>query len=236
MIKKTLILITAIFLTPVLTLSKFQVNAQGENYLKVKSSLTYIYSDQNFTEPIFAVPKGFFVKVEQKLSSAIKISYGLGEYPTIYGFMKESELSSVSTIPENPFAIIKVSTDKSDVLFNDFSLNHPYFNVPKNEILYYYGEIEKGESVLCYVYYNKKLGYIDKNSLNPFSLPSQENNAPTFGGETLEEEFLPTSQNPLGEKLQILIIVGISIVTISVVYFLFKPTKNKTDEEDGEFN
>ena len=120
-------------------------------------------------------------------------------------------------------------------MFNDIALKNPYFNVNKNEILYYYGDAVYGDIVLCYVYYGNKLGYIDKTCLNPFTVaPNQD---PVYS-ETPESDKptetpnLNTNQKiNLGENLQIIIIVGISIVSISVVYFLFKPQKFKTSEE-----
>ena len=121
-------------------------------------------------------------------------------------------------------------------MFNDLKLVTPYFNVPKNEILYYYGEIKSGDKIMCFVYYAKKLGYIDKTSLNPFSITpnpdailetDKNENLPTDNGEEN-----PSKINPFGEHIQVVIIVGISIISISVVYFLFKPSKHKTEEEN----
>ncbi len=211
--------------------------AETENYARVLSSEVYIYQDLNFQEPLFIVPYGYYLKVEQVNNDSVKVSYGSGDYPTIFGYVRKSELSFVDYTPSTPYAVIKVSTDVNDVLFNDSQLKHPYFNVFKNEIMYCYGEIDSGDLVLCYVYYNKKLGYIDKSSLNPYTitnnpdpLPSDEEEKPNE-----EETFKPLVSSSLGERLQIVIIVAISIVTISVVYFLFKPTKNHTEEEQNEF-
>lgn len=208
------------------------VSASSENYARVLQENVFIYQDANFNEPLFAIPYGYYVKIESN-EGALKVSYGDGDYPKIFGYVKEEEISKVDYAPSSPFTVIKVSTDISDILFNDLELKTPYFNVPKNEILYYYGEIEKGDRILCYVYYNKKLGYVDKSSLNSFSIPTNPDKLPTQEQpETpIEEESVSTTVNPFGEHIQVAIIVGISIVAISVVYFLFKPSKHRTEEE-----
>ena len=104
--------------------------------------------------------------------------------------------------------------------------------------MYYYGDLKVEDNLLCYVYYSKKLGYVDKTCLNPFSVtpnqdPIESEQAPPTT-ETETEQEINVSTSSLGENLQLIIIIGISVVSISVVYFLFKPSKNKTSEEQNE--
>lgn len=232
-------LLTIMFIYP----SNNKVLAQSSQYMRVLSDGAIIYSDGDLNEPMFEIPKTYYVKVESKISSTVKVSYGDGskDCPVIIGYMNEADLSPALIEPTAPFSIIKVSTDTSDILFNDVELKTPYFNLPKNEIMYYYGEIESGDKVLCYVYYSKKLGYVDKTCLNPFSV------TPNPDPIEIEEETPPTDQStnneqptvstfPLGENLQLIIIIGISVVSISVVYFLFKPQKNRVSDEQNEFS
>ena len=236
-------LITALISTVLIYPKNHKVLAEPSQYMRVLSSGAIIYSDQNLKDPMFEIPKTYYVKIESKTSTSIKVSYGDGskDCPVIIGYMKESDLTTSSTEPTLPFAIIKVSTDTSDILFNDVELKTPYFNLPKNEVIYYYGEIEYNDHVLCYVYYSKKLGYVDKTCLNPFSItPNQD---PIEGEDiTVEEKDPESTNNPsssslkLGENLQVIIIIGISVVSISVVYFLFKPQKNRAGEEQNEFS
>ncbi len=236
--KTILIIFSCIILCFATVLPKKLALAETENYARVLQDGVYIYQDASFQEPLFSIPFGYYLKVENSNSGAVKVSYGNGNYPTIYGYARESELTFVDYVPTTPYSVIKVSTDVNDVLFNDITLQTPYFNVPKNEILYYYGEIDNGDNILCYVYYFKKLGFIDKTSLNPFTIPDNQDPMPSDGETSSPTDEKPTftASSALGERLQIVIIVAISIVTISVVYFLFKPTKNKTEEEQNEFS
>ena len=181
--------------------------------------------------------------MESRLGNSVKVSYGDGskDCPVIIGYMDISLLTEIDYEPTSPFFIIKISTDVSDILFNDVELKTPYFNVPKNEVMYYLGEINSGDKVLCYVYYSKKLGYVDKTCFNPFTITPNPDKVedelpknPTVNEENNNGDSAPTLH--LGENLQLLIIIGISVVSISVVYFLFKPQKNKTGDEQNEFS
>lgn len=217
------------------------VHANENEYMRVLTDTAYVYADYDLTEKLFAIPNSYYVKIESRSSSSARVTYGDGVgCPVIMGYMNLADLTEPIVTPEKPFNVIKVSTDKSDILFNDLELERPYFNVPSGEIMHYFGEIKSSDKTLCYVYYNKKLGYVDKECLNPFNIPPNQDpleeltpppeTAPEVDGENVTEV-----DGTLGENLQVLIIVGISIVCISVVYFLFKPTKNKIAEETKEF-
>lgn len=226
-----------IFITP-----KTIVLAKNTDYLRVLSSGAVMYLDSDLSEPMFEVPKTYYVKVESRLGDTVKVSYGDGskDCPVIIGYMPLSSLTEIDYEPTSPFFIIKVSTDTSDILFNDVELKNPYFNIPKNEVMYYFGEIKSGDRILCYVYYSKKLGYVDKTCLNPFSITPNPDEVVLDTPPTVEQPSTDTKQPSktlqLGENLQLLIIIGISVVSISVVYFLFKPQKNKTGDEQNEFS
>ncbi len=244
MIKFTKLLISVTL--PIYILISFikisPVNAESENYARILTTDAVVYQDANLQDPIFTLPYSYYVKIENYASTSIKISFGLsdGVYPQIIGYVNADKITPVDYVPIRPYPQVKISTDVSDVLFNDFEQKKPYFNVPKDEVMYYYGEIKNQDITLCFVYYLKKLGYVDKSSINPFSVPLHpdeikiETQGGANDGENLETK--PTPSNAIGENLQVIIIVSISIVSISVVYFLFKPSKNKTNEEQNEFS
>lgn len=241
-IKKLFIAVALPFYIFLSSMPIVRVKASTDTYARILCNDLIIYQDANLTQPIFALPYSYYVKVETQNATSIKISFGNsdGACPQIIGYVSLNKLTFVDYVPINPYPQIKVSTDVSDVLFNDFEQKNPYFNVPMNEVMYYYGEINNQDQTLCYVYYFKKLGYIDKSSLNPFSVSPHpdkiiiEEDEGANDGEN--ENDSPTPSNAIGENLQIVIIIGISIISISVVYFLFKPSKNKVSDEQNEFS
>ncbi len=239
LIKQALSLAVIIYIVWSITLTT--VLADNSEYMRVVKDGVLIYADSDLSEPLFEIPKTYYVKIENRLGAVVKISYGDGskDCPVIIGYVNQSDLSLITTEPTSPFFIIKVSTDTSDILFNDVELKNPYFNLPKNEIMYYYGDVNINDKVLCYVYYNKKLGYVDKTCLNPFSVTPNPDPLEESTPSTPEQSPSISEDNKVtfqpGENLQLIIIVGISVVSISVVYFLFKPQKNKTADEQNEF-
>lgn len=216
--------------------------AEQEKYLRVLSENVYLYENADFTEKIFIIPYSYYVKVEGEFGEAVKVSYGEqnGEYPTVKGYVKKDEVKEVDYIPTLPFAVTKVSTNFQDVLFGDNTLLRAYFNVPKNSVLYLYGDISVKEKPYVYVYAENKLGYLDKESLNsyfiklnPDKIESEETYEEPTETENQKQKF--TTSKLSYETLQVVIIVGISVVCISVVYALFKPTKHKNEFKNEEF-
>ncbi len=244
--KKFTVITIYIFFINLILISSLNFKPQNAyantyEYFRVLVNDAYIYQDALCTQKIFEIPKTYYVKAESYNKEYARVSFGYDNngYPVIMGYMKVSELSLVNTTPSNPYSIIKVSTALSDILFNDADLKNAYFNVPNNTFMTYYGNfnLDNG-STLCYVYCNNKLGYIDLNSLNPFSVPENSDPLPkeepdTEVDGTLENTVTPPSSLK-GEGLQIIIIVGISIICISIVYTLFKPTKNKVYKREPD--
>ena len=225
-----------------LNLGLNNATASNVEYLRVLNENAYIYENSNLTTKIFKVPYGYFVKVENVSSNYVRVTYGEdnADYPVIMGYMQVSDLTAVSNPPTKPYSVIKVTTASSDILFNDLNMKKAYFNVPIDTFMYYYGECVTETATLSYVYCNNKLGYIDTSCLNPFIVPDSPDeiilNAPSVDtNETPKdtETNKDTETAVIGENLQIIIIVGISVISVSVVYFLFKPAKQK-DEFDDE--
>ena len=212
------------------------VYAETTPYLRVLTDNAYLYSDQNLERKIFKIPYGYFVKAENIGSECVRVTYGNddGEYPVIMGYMNPTELTAINFEPTKPYAVIKVSTSSADILFNDYELKKAYFNVPEDTFMYLYGEFYTENTNLAYVYCKNKLGYIDSSCLNPYVIPNSPDEIVTI---TPTPENTPNTNidnnetsNGLGENLQIIIIVGISVISVSVVYFLFKPAKSKETE------
>ena len=238
--KYVALLFTAVIFIFNTQIINFTASAKSERYLRVVEKNVYMYSDSTFTNKIFEIPYSYYVKVESVQNNVVKASYGPEgeEFPLIIGYLKYEELLEVDYLPINPYSTIKVSAYCSDVLFNDANLKKAYFNVTENTFMIYYGKFIKDNGAeISYVYCNNKLGYFDLNSLNPFSIPNHQNPI---------EELNPTVDEPINddidkseisslpaENLQVIIIIGLSIICIAIVYALFKPPKQKQLDGDN---
>ena len=240
-LSRTIFLLFIYNLIIISTLKVGDVIAKSEIFMRVLQDDVYIYSDSACTQKLFEVPKTYYLRIDGNGGEIARVSYGddAGEYPVIMGYAKISELTPCDYQPVKPFAITKIATTYQDVLFNDNALTCPYFNVPTDSVMIYYGEYNQRENQsLIFVYYNNKLGYFDKSSVSNFLIPDNkdpiEEDEPTV--DIIEPDNNLVEQNKLsGESLQIIIIVGLSVISISIVYALFKPTKNKTQSKNNEF-
>lgn len=237
--KKLLILLFSICISGLINLTPaYTVKANLETYMRVLTYDAYIYSDNNFKSKLFEIPYGYYVKVENVNGNTVRVTYGDNNenYPVIMGYCKKEELTEVTYTPNKPFTVIKVSTSISDVLFNDPNLTKAYFNVPENTFMYYYGEYKaQNGNNICYVYCNNKLGYFDQTCLNPFTVPKNPDEI-EIPDNNEDKEQSPQEENKKpstlpAESLQIIIIVGLSVISISIVYYLFKPSKQKAEKE-----
>ncbi len=215
-----------------------KVNASTSEYMRVLTSNAYIYQDDTFQTKLFIIPYGYFVYLLEDYGDYRKVSYGSNtdNCPIIIGYMKNVDLTQYLLVPTKPYSIFTVTTNYSDILFNDYDRTTPYFNIPKNSNMIYIGEYinQKNES-LAYVYYNSKLGYVDKKAIKSFTVPvSPDKIEPDVDVNENDEENQSNPSFIKNESLQIIIIVGISIISISVVYFLFKPTKNKVERSSDK--
>lgn len=217
--------------------------ASSSEYMRVLTNDAYIYQDDTFQTKLFIIPYGYFVYLIEEYGDYCKVSYGStsDNCPVIFGYMKIENLTPYYQEPIKPYSIFTITCSQSDILFNDYDKQTPYFNLPKNSTLIYLGEyINQNNESMLYVYYNSKLGYVDKNSIKSFSVPTSPDKIETpKQDEEIENDTNLNNEFLKNESLQIIIIVGISIISISVVYFLFKPTKNKVEHENGipyEFN
>ncbi len=238
--RKLLFFIYTLLITlTLLFLPSSQASANKEVFMRVLEKDVYIYSDNTLSNKLFEIPYSYYVKIESVQGDTARVLYGKDNesYPVIMGYCRVSELSEVSITPLNPYSVIKVSTMYSDVLFNDYNFTKAYFNVPENTFMIYYGSCKTSlGTTVSYVYCNNKLGYYDVNSLNPFSVPENTDEIykpPTNEGEeeSPKEENEKPSSLP-AESLQIIIILGLSIISISIVYYLFKPTSKKVEPQE----
>lgn len=220
------------------------VYANSQKFMRVLSENVYLYADNACTQKLFEIPKTYYLKIEGENGEFARVSYGNdnGVYPVIMGYAKISELTACDYIPLKPFAVTKVATCVQDILFNDSNKKHAFFNVPIDSVMVFYGEyLTPDGSELIFVYYQNKLGYLDKSSVNAYAIP--DNQDPIQNEQTPSDE--PPSENQeqgenltstlAPENLQIIIIVGLSVISISIVYALFRPTRNKLSKKQNEY-
>ena len=77
------------------------------------------------------------------------------------------------------------------------------------------------------------MGYLQSSAVYDFivpSLPIEESPSESVIKEISTPEDQPV-KNGLGNSLQLVIIIAVSVIAISVVYLLFKPSPSKVSDE-----
>ncbi|MBR1867946.1 MAG: hypothetical protein IJ800_05140 [Clostridia bacterium] len=232
------LLIFSIFFSPVIT-----VKAEEANYSRILSKDVVLYMDEALSSPWFTLPYSYYVKVLSVGGISAKVEYK-GESPlkpSVKGYLPITALNIVETPPSAPYPASSFTVNQTCLMYKDSNFAYAE-TVTENSVIEYYGELKRpGGENFIYGYVtlttgDKYIGYISQNALVNFALPTLPVEIPK--PETSESESVSSTEkeevktdNSLGENLQIIIIVAISVVAISIVYLLFRPTSDRAKDE-----
>jgi len=219
----------------------FGLNAAADSdvkYSRILNETTAFYDESK--EILFYLPYSYYVKVISVGSTYTSVSYqgGNGIIPVIEGYIKTENLNIVKVTPSNPYPDTTVMTKSADTLFSDSDLSLPKTIISSKSSAYYYGKkTDTSGEDLIYVYCNKYIGYMRKSAFGTFTLALNSDPIETDSGNSeSDKESESVVKNTLGDSLQIFIIVGISVIAISIVYLLFRPSGKVKDEVISKYN
>ena len=187
------------------------------------------------------MPKGYYVKVVSVNSSSAKVEYKSDNpsKPSAKGYISTEHLNIVDGQPPVLYPNLTLTVNQNCILFKDVEMSLSE-TVTQNSTIDYYGMIEKpnGER---YIYGlvtttsgDKYVGYLPFSAVYDFTPPFlaiTENNQDATTSELFSQAENQTIKNNLGNTLQLVIIIAVSIIAISVVYLLFKPSPTKASDE-----
>ena len=208
-------------------------------YSRVESESVTLYMDSSLSTPWFTLPYGYFVKVVNVLGTCAKVEYK-GDFagkPSAKGYIPVADLNTVSELPSSPYPNLTLTVNRTTLLYLDvdFSITE---TVTQNSTVDYYGTLTRnGGNRYIYGFItaasgDRYVGYISVEAVNDFIPPRQEfkpAEPPTEDDTT--KDSARKANNALGNNLQILLIVAISVVAASIVYFLFRPSTHKVKDE-----
>lgn len=207
-------------------------------YSRVLTTTTAFYSDSGGNNLKFYLPYGYYVKIIEVGTIYSKVTYmnENSQFPFLTGFIKTLDLITQDTIPITPYPLISLTVITDDVLFTDSNLINSKIGVYQNTLAVYYGEItNQNEVPLVYVFCNGYLGYMRKSCFAPFVVPTHPTPIEQPNEPTTSEPPKPENSNSI-ENLQILIVAGISVIVVSIVYFIFRPNGKRVKETYYEDN
>jgi len=147
-------------------------------------------------------------------------------------------MNLVNELPSSPYPNLTLTVNRTTLLYLDvdFSITE---TVTQNSTVDYYGTITRNNGSR-YIYGfisassgDKYVGYLPVDAVNDFIPPRQEFKpaADTTVKDDTKGDSAEKADNALGNNLQILLIVAISVVAASIVYFLFRPSTQKVKDE-----
>ena len=186
------------------------------------------------------MPYSYYVKILSVGTTAVKVEYK-GESalrPSVKGYIKVEDLN-LSSEPTAPYPSVTFSIGGSCLLYKDTNLTYAETIAENSSIDFYGTTVLKGDKEYVYGYVttlsgDDYMGFIEKSSINYFAVPRLpvEVDKPESEEESETVSEQPKkADNSLGDNLQIVIIIGISVVAVSIVYLLFRPAPERAKEE-----
>lgn len=219
-------------------------------YRRIITNDTPFYSDKNGTDLLFYLPYTYYVKViEDNVGTLCHVEYcGENGVTAIDGFVPSSALFNDGLIVENPYPNVKVLTIDTSVLYSDLLSTDPIQYLFKDRQLDYYGFITAPDnSIVFFVGYNGKLGYVKETDVYPFTIENHKNEL-TFLPPPQEdlpssEDVQTTQQSSMPDNFLSLRIIIISCLLLAGLIALFvalskrpknAPTTTFYDENEFE--
>lgn len=218
-----------------------QATADELKYSRILSDGVVLYMDAGMTTPWFTLPYSYYVKIISVSGASAKVEYKSDNpsKPSAKGYILSSELNLVDAIPSVAYPSLVLTVNQNCMLYKDtdFTLTE---TVTQNSTIEFYGIFTRrnGDRYI-YGYVNassgdKYIGYISVGAVYDFTVPELPVEKPTLEPvESTSEKESESVKNDatFGNNLQILLIVAISVVAVSIVYLLFRPTPVKVKDE-----
>ena len=213
--------------------------ADEVKYSRILGEEVVLYMDADLTMPWFTLPYSYYVKILSVGASSVKVEYKSQNpsRPSVKGYIAIEDLNSADE-PTAPYPSVTFSIGGSCLLFKDTNFTYAE-TIPENSVIDFYGTtVSKSGKEFVYGFVtspsgDSMVGFIEKSAIRNFAVPrlpvevvkpeSEETS------ESVKERESP--DNALGDNLQIIVIVGISVVAISIVYLLFRPAPERAKEE-----
>ena len=214
-----------------------EASAQSDDRLafsRILDENVVLYMDSALSLPWFTLPYGYYVKVINFGTSSVKVEYKSDSplYPSVTGYIRAADANSCET-PHSPYPNSNFTVGQSCLYYKDTNFFYSG-TVTENSSLEFYGTVTRQTGEVYVFGYvtaasgDRFIGFVPASALINFVAPrlfveKKEESSSASEEQSEEKEQTP---NALGDNLQMIIIVGISVVAISIVYLLFRPSKN----------
>ncbi len=214
---------------------KISARAQTYEYARVLNENTPFYSDPNCKILKFYLPYSYFVRIIKTGTEYTRVIYMENALaPAREGYVKTADLYVCDYLPENPYPQLKLTLKNDEILFSNPAEGDALVVLTAGNCAYYYGETQIGGDSFYYVFSGVYVGYVRKDAFyahslapHPKELPVEEPDQSKQGQSSANEvQSEPDNSSSDGNALlSAVIIIAVSLITISVIYALFRPER-----------
>ena len=210
-----------------------KTNAQSQ-YLRVIDDNTPFYVSEYSSTPLFYLPYSYYVKIIGEAGDFYHVEYcGENGINCLDGFVPKTKLFDDAQSSGSYYPNVTITTSSNAVLYADSSLlNSIQYIFPDRKVKFYGSFYQADNTLIYFVSYNDKLGYIKESALLPFEIPLHPNPL-TFLEPPKEPEETPESPEIKPDKdvssIQIAIIVSLSFAGLFAIFIAFKNKPNKSN-------
>lgn len=236
--------ILALFAVALLFLSPVTHATADEKteYSRILGDSVILYMDANLSKPWFTLPYSYYVKVLSIGTYSVKVEYKSGDAlrPSVKGYIEIDKLNLSKSEPTAPYPNSSFTIGENCLLYKDTAFTFAE-TITENSSIDFYGiSVKQNGDSYVYGYVSTAsgdnyMGYILQSAILNFAMPILPVEVVKPEESVIQSDSLSektdSNQNALGDNLRIIIIVGISVIAISIVYLLFRPSPEKAKEE-----
>ena len=210
-------------------------------FLRVINDETPFFTNKTDEKPLFFLPYTYYVKVLNADGEFMHVEvYGI-DRAALDGYVPTSMLFDDGLSVDNPYLSLEITTAKTAVLYQDFTLSLPVQYVFPEREMKYYGSVKTSHGNVYFVSYNNRLGYVKEEDVYPFLITNHPNELTFIVPETPLEP--PEPEPEITEDffgLKVVIIVCIVFAGIIALFFIVKKSPRHSissgyyDENDYE--
>ncbi len=226
-----------------LCLTPIEIHAHAKvEYRRIITDDTPFYSDVSGTNLLFYLPYTYYVKIIEtgELYTHVEC-YGTGNSVALDGYVPTNSLFNDGLTIIDPYLDKSVTTVTTAVLYLDKNLSTPLQYVFATRTLKYYGQFTAQDgSIIFYVEYNNKLGYVEESVILPFEIDLHPNELtflqpelPPDGNLSTEQ---PTPSQPEGITTLRIIVIASLILAGLVALFIALKNKPKKKLNSGYYD
>ncbi len=215
-----------------LTFFTLPVKANTE-YRRIITEDTPFYSDSGGTNLLFNLPYTYYVKLLEhgEILSHVEC-FGAGSSVAIDGYVPTDKLFDDDLPVQNPYMEKEIMTISTAVLYSDKNLTTPLQYIFASRTLKFYGQIPSNDgSIIFYVGYNNRLGYVQEKDVLPFEIQLHPNELTFIQPDqpSVDTQTPPENENSTttGTNLTTIRIIVIACLLLAGLVALFIAIKNK---------